>query len=826
MRDYEKLGVLYLGKEYDITQRAVTNDLLLYKSKHLTTHAVCVGMTGSGKTGLGIALLEEAAIDGIPVIAIDPKGDLGNLLLGFPDLRPGDFAPWIDAEEVSRRGETLAAAATETAERWSKGLADWGQDGKRIARLREAVDLSIYTPGSNVGRPLSILASFTAPAESLLEQDELYRERISSAVSGLLSLVGIADDPISGREHILLSMILDSAWRGRRDLDMAGIIQAVQSPGFEKVGVLDLETFFPGKDRLALAMRLNNLVASPRFAGWLLGERLEIDRLLSAPNGKPRVSILSIAHLADTERMFFVTILLNEILSWVRSQSGTSSLRAVLYMDEIFGYVPPTANPPSKVPMLTLLKQARAFGLGVVLATQNPVDLDYKGLSNAGTWFLGRLQTKRDNDRVLDGLQGAATAAGKGFDRGKMDRLLSGLASRVFVMSNVHEDEPVVFQARWTLSYLAGPLSREQIGRLMAPLKAQDEAESRDRESFDQPDSGEARTGPKVDSAQELPASSLTVRSSQPVGPVDVSVFFAALRDSSNPAGSIVYHPAVIGSARLHYVDRKAAVDLWERAVFLARGDQRTASEIWVDSEPWMGALSGEGPLADAQFHDLPARLLRAKNYSTWAKSFKNYLYRERGLTLLRCEDLKAWSRPGESEHAFRLRLGQVSREERDRKLEKLVARYKPRQAALAEKIRKAQDQLAREQAQASQSTWNATISFGGTVLGALLGKKTLSRATVSKASTTARAVTKAAQSRGDVDQAAATLDQLRQDQFDLDRQFELEVEQESVRAHPEALIIEPTSLAPRKADIEVENIGLVWLPYRLNADGSSVPGY
>ena len=471
MQDYEKLGLFYLGKTYDMKDRQVTPNLVLYESKHLTTHAVCVGMTGSGKTGLGIALLEEAAIDGIPVIAIDPKGDLGNLLLTFPKLKAEDFQPWVDADEAGRRGLTTEQFAAQTAEQWRKDWLAWDQTGERIERLREAVDLAIYTPGSTAGLPLTVLRSFNAPPPGLVEQTEAYRERVASAVSGLLALLGIVVDPITSREHILLANVLDHSWRAGHDLDMASLIHAVQSPPFQKVGVLDLETFFPAKDRFALAMKLNNLLASPGFAAWLEGDPLDVSGLLYTPTGKPRLSIMSIAHLSDNERMFFVTILLNEVLAWIRTQPGTSSLRAILYMDEIFGYFPPTANPPSKVPMLTLLKQARAFGLGVVLATQNPVDLDYKGLSNAGTWFLGRLQTQRDKDRVLEGLEGASTVAGHAFDRKKMDEILSGLGNRVFVMNNVHEDKPVVFQTRWALSYLRGPLTREQIQTLMAPRK-------------------------------------------------------------------------------------------------------------------------------------------------------------------------------------------------------------------------------------------------------------------------------------------------------------------------------------------------------------------
>ncbi len=355
MQDFEKLGAFYLGKEFDLTANRRTDNLLLYDAKDLPTHGVIVGMTGSGKTGLALALLEEAAIDGIPAIAIDPKGDLGNLMLTFPELSPEDFRPWVDVAEAARKGMNPDEYARHTAATWKKGLAEWGQDGERIQRLKEAAEFAIYTPGNASGRPLQILRSFAAPPADFRADAAALRERIMSDVSGLLGLAGIAADPVQSREHILLSNIFDRAWREGRDLDIAAIIADIQKPPFEKIGVFDLESFYPAKDRFALAMALNNLLASPGFSAWMEGDPLDVQRLLYAPNGKPRIAILSIAHLSDAERMFFVTILLNEVLAWVRAQSGTSSLRAILYMDEIFGYFPPSANPPSKTPMLTLL---------------------------------------------------------------------------------------------------------------------------------------------------------------------------------------------------------------------------------------------------------------------------------------------------------------------------------------------------------------------------------------------------------------------------------------------------------------------------------------
>ena len=464
---FEKLGAFYLGRPYDPVRKAAQPGLILYDSKDLVTHAVCVGMTGSGKTGLCIDLLEEAALDGVPSIAIDPKGDLTNLMLTFPDLRPQDFRPWINEDDARAKSLSPDDYAAQQAKLWKDGLAAWGQDGERIRRLKDAADFAIYTPGSSAGIPISIVASFAAPAQAVRDDSELLRDRVTTTASSLLGLLGIAADPIQSREHILLATLFTRAWSAGETLDLSALISQIQKPPMTRVGAMDVESFYPAKEREQLAVKMNNLLASPGFNAWLEGVPLDIGQLLRSEGGKPRVAIVSIAHLSEAERMFFVSLLLNQVLDWVRAQSGTTSLRAILYMDEIFGYFPPVAEPPSKRPLLTLLKQARAFGLGIMLTTQNPVDLDYKGLANTGTWFLGRLQTERDKARVLEGLESASAAAHGQFDKAKLDAMLSGLSQRIFLMNNVHEDAPVVFESRWAMSYLRGPLTRDQIKKLM-----------------------------------------------------------------------------------------------------------------------------------------------------------------------------------------------------------------------------------------------------------------------------------------------------------------------------------------------------------------------
>ena len=399
-------GQFFLGKVFDMQAGKLTDELLQYDPADLTTHAVVTGMTGSGKTGMCIGLLEEAAIEGIPAIIIDPKGDLTNLLLHFPNLLPADFEPWIDPEIARREGKTTAQTAVETAENWKKGLESWDLGPTELNLLKDSVDFGVYTPGSSAGVPVNILSSFAAPGIPWEENREILREKISTIVTALLGLIGLNNiDPLRSREHILLSNILENAWSKEASLDLNELILQTQNPPFERLGAFPVNNFFPAKDRFDLAMLLNNFLASPSFEIWREGVPLDIAKLLYSPDGKPRHSIFYLAHLNDTERMFFVTLLFAAIESWMRTQRGTAALRALVYFDEILGYLPPVANPPSRPIMLRMLKQARAFGVGLLLATQNPVDVDYKGLSNAGTWFVGRLQTDQDKQRLLDGLE-------------------------------------------------------------------------------------------------------------------------------------------------------------------------------------------------------------------------------------------------------------------------------------------------------------------------------------------------------------------------------------------------------------------------------------
>jgi hypothetical protein len=810
---FEKLGVFYLGRVRDSARSETTEALLLYDPKDLTTHAVCIGMTGSGKTGLCLTLLEEAALDGIPAIAIDPKGDLGNLALTFPDLAPSDFRPWIDDAEAARKGQSPEEYAASVASMWKDGLAKWGQDGARIRRLREAADIAIYTPGSSAGRALKVLKSFAAPPQAVAQDSTALGERVNAVVSGLLALLGVEADPIQSREQILLTTLFQHAWAGGQELDLAQLIQRVQTPPVERIGVMDIETFFPAKERFSLAMRLNSLLASPSFQAWLEGEPLDVQRLLWTPAGKPRVSILSIAHLSDAERMFFVTLLLNEIIAWMRQQPGTPNLRAILYMDEILGYFPPTANPPSKTPMLTLLKQARAYGLGVVLATQNPVDLDYKGLANAGTWFLGRLQTERDKARVLEGLEGASLAAGAVFDRGEYERILASLGNRIFLMNNVHDDVPVLFETRWAMSYLRGPLTSAQIQRLTAGSRAAEPPPAAVIPSLRDPVAAPAGTAPLSSAA-----------SSRPVVPAEAHEKFAAVTRPGE--GRIVYRAVLLGVADLHFV-KGSGVDLWQTRSFVAPLAADVGADIWSGATA-MDALpeSAAQPEPGAVFAELPAAALNAKMYGTWEKAFSTYLYQSAALKLFACPALKVAGRPGETAADLGVRAREALRAERAQALEKVKAKYAARLAQLKQRLERAEDRIGRERAQFQAQTMQTAISVGATVLGALLGRRTGRVGTVGRATTAARGATRAAREREDIAQAELDRKSAEEELARLEAEFQAE-SAPFARAIDEAEIeITEESVSPRKSDITVRSVSLGWLPTRVDATGTATDAW
>ncbi len=776
---YEKLGQFYLGREVTPDGKP-TDDLVLYDSSNLTTHGVCVGMTGSGKTGLCIALLEEAAMDGIPALMIDPKGDLGNLLLTFPQMRGEDFAPWVSEEDARKAGVTTEEFGANEAEKWKDGLAQWGQTPERIAALREKCEIAIYTPGSNAGIPLSILRSFEAPPADIAGDAELLAERVQSTTSGLLGLLGIDADPLQSREFSLLSAILQQAWKNGQSPDLPALIAAVQDPPFDKIGVLSLDEFFPARQRRTLVMALNNLLASPGFATWREGEPLDIARLLHTPEGKPRLAVLSIAHLSDAERMFFVTTLLEEVIAWMRRQPGTPSLRALLYMDEIFGYLPPIANPPSKGPLLLLLKQARAFGLGILVATQNPADLDYKALANCGTWFIGRLQTDRDKQRVLEGLESAS--AGRGADRTKLNELLNALGKRVFLLNSVHLGEPKLFTTRWTMSYLRGPLTREQIRVLM------DAAE---------------RPAPAPAPLAQAPAEPAAAASPEP--PAAEPGVWQLVADGTGQ----VLHPSLGLRIRGTFASRRPSAEApAEVLVSVPFGPDGKPS--WKHASVAGAAHHSHPPVAHSGpvFAPVNPAALQAAQNQTWQMEARTQLGESLEVPVLR--EGKITGAPFETDAEFRLRLEQAAREERDETVQVIRRKYETKMRTAADKVNRAREAVARQKSQARSAQVQTAISVGTSVLGALFGKKASGLGHITRAGTAARGATRAMKESSDVGTAEEKLADAEAAASELEAEVETKIAEipspTAVVSHPETLRLK---LLP--ATLRIESAGILW---------------
>lgn len=792
----EKLGQFYLGKHYDPSTKDIRDEPVLYQSKDLVTHGVVLGMTGSGKTGLCLALLEEAAMDNIPAIVIDPKGDISNLLLTFPDLDAKSFRPWINEDDAIKKGITPDAYAEQTASNWRQGLQDWGQSPDRIRQFRDQVDIQIFTPGSKAGIPVSILSSLEAPSSQILDDSELLGEHIESTVASLLSLIGISSETSQSPESVLLANLFQHAWTAGQSLTLDHLIRLIQTPEFDKIGVMDLESFMPAKARQELALRFNHLLASPSFSTWLEGAPLQIDRLLHTAQGKPRISIFSIAHLGDDERMFFVSLLLNQVLGWMRSQKGTTSLRALLYMDEIFGYLPPSANPPSKRPMMTILKQGRAFGLGTLLATQNPVDLDYKALSNIGTWFIGRLQTERDKLRVLDGLEGASGSQNTQFDRPSMERLLSSLGNRVFLMNNVHQGNPILFHVRWVMSYLTGPLSRTQIKTLMDPKRDQflsnkassaQEANPMAMPGFNAPSSEAARPS---------------------LGPGVIEVF--ATPPATQSSG--IYKPYLLREANIHFSSTKAKLDAAKPVISIhpieTQGINWEAPVNTTDQ-----SLSFEAqPTPGFAFTELPGYAMNAANYKTVMKDFAEWLYRNERAHLWVYPPLKAWSRLDESEGDFRTRMTPQVDALRDAAIADLKAKSEKKLQTLQQRLLTAQGQVERQQSEANAAKMQAGISVIGGIISGLLGKKS----GLSSLSRSSGAIQKAAgafKQHQDVNAAEQKAAEAASAIENFENEIHQAIDALTLEHEPTALVLETDIVKPNKSDIEIERVALLWLP-------------
>ncbi|MFT5906569.1 MAG: hypothetical protein ACI9E1_002179 [Cryomorphaceae bacterium] len=801
--DYEKLGQFYLGREYDLRTSEIEDELVMYDSKDLVTHGVVLGMTGSGKTGLCIGLLEEAVMDNIPAIVIDPKGDIANMMLAFPDFKGSDFRPWINEDDARKKGRTPDEHAEKTARMWEDGIGQWGQSKERVREFRDKVDVNVFTPGSKAGIPVSILSSLDVPPFEVLDDGELLGERIESTVSSLLSLVGVDADPIQSHEAVLLSAIFQHAWMGGESLSIEGLIRNIQKPKFSKVGIIDLESFYPGKKRQLLALKFNNLLASPGFSTWMEGPPLDIQKMLYHDDGRARVSIFSISHLNDSERMFFVSILLNQMLGWMRAQSGTTSLRALLYMDEIYGYLPPSANPPSKKPMLTMLKQARAYGLGVLLATQNPVDLDYKALSNIGTWWLGRLQTERDKARVLDGLEGAAASQDGNFNRRAMEELLAGLGSRVFLMNNVHEDAPVVFHVRWVMSYLRGPMTRRQIKTLMDPK----------RDAFEVGGKVVAKTAGKSNPMGMSSSSPETEEKGGERPAIGTGVEESFLPFSGDVDG-VTYKPHLLREAKVHFSSTKTGVEGSRRVRFI--NAMSAAGVDWkqnVECHLLLKKFDNE-PRKQVGYDELPGFAMNADNYKGVEDDFEDWIYRNERVDVFYAALVKEYSKMGESEGDFRGRLSLEAREMRDEAVDALRDKLQKKMATKESQLDRAEATLDREESEASSAKMQVTGNVVGAVIGMIFGKRKMSASTINRGRSAANSYGRSRKQSQDVRRAEVKVDGLRDELSDLEADMRDELDDLANRFDPMLLELETVQIKPYKKDIDVQSVSLLWVPF------------
>ena len=818
----ETLSSFYLGAKYDIETKTITEQTINYDARDLTTHAVCVGMTGSGKTGLCISLLEEAAIDKVPALIIDPKGDMTNLLLQFSDLSPEQFGEWINEDDAARKGMTPTDFASATAEKWKKGLADWGQGTERIKMLKDSVKYTIFTPGSDSGVPVNIMGSFNAPGLDFDEHTETLRERIQGTVAALLGMIDFKDDPVRSREGILLATLFEHHWRLGENLDLGTIIRGIQKPPFTQLGVFDVDTFFPEKDRFQMAMDFNTLVASPQFSYWLKGEPLDIEKMYFTAEGKPRHSIFYIAHLTETERMFFVTLLLNSLITWMRRQSGTTSLRSLVYFDEIFGYFPPSANPPSKKPLLTILKQARAFGVGAVLVTQNPVDIDYKGLSNAGTWFIGKLQTERDKERVLDALKGAIAEAG-GENKTDFNSLISQLGSRVFLLHNVHEDRPQTFHTRWAMSYLRGPLTRPQVKKLMKSAKEVPHAISM---AADPAQSDNTRVA-----ARPAPSVAPVANAMPPsVDPKIDARFFAVWKSPSEAASalgdtelSLVYEPEVLAVGQVRFYDTKRNIDNAKAINKLAQAPDSFGRVDWesaVVSENWERNLGGQPDHPEGikvSYTPIAETMNSSKEMTKVEKDFSDWLYRNEKMVSLEHTALKLAQSSDESPEAFQMRLQQEAREKRDKELDELQDKYEDKLKVLEKKIRKEEHDLDAAEADLADRKKSELLGAAETLFSMFVKGRSRS---LGSAATKNRMKRKAKMKAAE---AAEDLEDMQESYEDMEKELKDKLKEVSEKWEDVLGGVTKKEVKPRRSDVVVDRVMLAWHPYWVSSRGDKI---
>jgi hypothetical protein len=764
---------LYLGLDIDDASRA-TLDM-----DHLTTHAVCVGMTGSGKTGLGIVVLEELARRGVSLLVIDLKGDMVDLLLNFPSFAAADFAPWVPADEIEDRERKLVAA--EQAEFWRHGLEASGLGPDDLLAVREGVQWQLLTPGAGSVAPLDILPALSAPEGWDPAGDpDAATDRVNGVTSALLSLVGRGGDPLSDRDHVLTASVILERWRRRETLDLAALLASLVNPPMDTLGALSVESFYPRDERMKLVMALNTLLASPAFAAWTEGVPLDMDLLLGR-DATPRASIVSVAHLDETQRLFVIALLTSELVAWMRRQPAHAGLRALLYMDEVQGIMPPyPRNPPTKQPLLTLFKQGRAYGVGAWVATQNPVDLDYKVLGNAGVKLVGRLITDRDRERALEGLDLARLPDGR-----RADEIVAGLGKREFLLTDVRAKQRArSFGSRWAMSYLRGPVTLTEMGPL---LGREDSIPSPATESAERKRS----TGGK--------------RGQPPPLAVEITVGFDP--DASGEAIASVLVRNRLSVQRTTLGLYRQLEEVWR---FPIGGD---GSVGWEEAQilPEMPALFEKPPeglrFPAAAPGTMSSELEKAGSaFTAWRA--------RRPLMLLVNEKLKLVANEGEPRDAFLSRCVAAADRADDSTQDRTRKRYEGRIKTLGKRLKRERDELDRDQAQLESRRVEEKMGMLEGLFSVLMGSRSISSASrkaVSKMKTAAGKRRMRQTAEAAVIESENEIERLEIEIESLAGELQDEIDRIGAESEKLAEEIKEKAIRAKKADIEVLDLILVW---------------
>ena len=764
------MAKLYLGRKVDPKTFRVTEEPLLLDSDELVTHAVILGMTGSGKTGTAIVLLEEALLNGIPVLVIDPKGDATNIALRVKQYTEEEILPWVPVAEAKRVGLSPEDYARKIADNWLEGLREWGVDPSLAEKLAE-IPFDIYTPGSRAGIPVSVLGDLNKPEGLTWEDnDEVLRERVDALSSAILHLAGLDASPLSP-PHVYLSRILLWAWRNDIELDFNSLITFVLHPPFSEVGALHVDTFIPGKERKKLAVALNSVIASPFFKYWIEGVPLDTEQMLWGRDGRPRAAIFYLAHLDDRWRMFAVTLILEAVYTWMFRAGSAPGLRCLIYFDEVFGYLPPyPLNPPSKRPIMLLLKQGRAFGVGIVLSTQNPVDVDYKALSNAGIWIIGRLQTERDRERVLQGLEMAAVEAGKALPLREARRLLASLERRVFLVHNVYRGEPQLLKTRWALTILRGPLTLEEIPLLI-----------RERPSIEYE---------RKDVTVEVPL--------VPVPPEIKTVEQFFLPVAVNVEGLKAYFPVYVVSLNIDIRRAKPPFEYRETMVYfvspIGEGGsvnvQREALGLTPsDITPTSLRTSREPGI---KFKALPKVCLTKGFVRKVKASAKRAVLDRFAVKVYYVPGTKVASKPGESLENFVKRVEPLLKKLWENRAKRLLAPYRRRVDGILSKLKALEVEIGELEAELSKLRVKLLVMSGDKKL--RRRKESIER----------------------------RLKKLRVQKKILKEEYEkafLELEEVERSLPPPNSFVHSVLVKPRRSEVEVEDVRLLWVPVLLDED-------